>query len=66
MMKPNADDYNPDPDYIRALVDSAGMTQPVLASKLGVTDRTVRKWISGDRVAPYLAQFALECLVLNV
>lgn len=66
-MKPNApDDYNPDPEYLCALIDSTGMTQPYLASLLGVDERTIRKWRSGERKASYLAQFALEVLILDV
>ena len=65
-MTPDAEQYNPAPEYMSDLIDSTGLTQPVLAAKLGVDERTIRKWKHGERVAPYLAQFALECLVLQV
>lgn len=64
-MKPNAaEKYNPSTKYIAELIASTGMTQIALARCLGVSERTIRKWISGERPASYLVQFALECLVL--
>lgn len=65
-MKPDASEYNPDPEYLRDLIDSTGMTQPYLASLLGVDERTIRKWKTGERKASYLAQFALEVLILEI
>jgi DNA-binding transcriptional regulator YiaG len=64
-MKPDATLHNPDPEYISALVESTGLSQPKLGRVLGATDRQVRRWISGETPAPYVVQFALECLVLN-
>lgn len=64
-MTPNAKDYNPDPQYIRDLIDSTGKTQPVLAELLGVNERTIRRLRSGETTVSYLQQFALECLVLS-
>lgn len=63
-MKPNAAEYNPDPEYFSDLVASTKLTQKDLAEKLGCTDRAIRQWCSGERSFTYLAQFALECLVL--
>lgn len=66
-MRPNGLlEYNPTPSYVAELVESTGMTQRELGEALDVDTRTIRKWISGDRQFPYLAQFALECIVLNV
>jgi len=65
-MTPDASTYNPDKQYIRDLVDSTGLSQPALGLLLGVSQRTIRFWISGGRQFPYTAQFALECLVLQV
>ena len=65
-MTPDATEYNPDPEYIGNLIESAGVTQSALGARLGVHERTIRKWKSGERVTPYTAQFALECLVLQV
>lgn len=64
-MTPDASQYNPDPAYISALVESTGLSQPRLGRLLGTNERTVRRWCSGETPAPYVAQFALECLVLN-
>jgi hypothetical protein len=62
MKKPNAAKHNPDPDYVRKLLDRAGVSQREAARILGVTDRAMRYWCSGDQPIPYTAQFALECL----
>lgn len=65
-MTPDATNYNPDRQYIADLIESTGLTQEALGTLLGVTARTIRYWISGEREYPYIAQFALECLVLQV
>ena len=65
-MIPDASQYDPRPEYISDLIESTGMVQSALGVKLGVNERTIRKWKHGERTAPYLAQFALECLVLQV
>lgn len=64
-MKPNAELYNPDPEYISALVESTGLSQPKLGRLIGVDERTLRRWMTGQRKYSYAVQFALECLVLN-
>ena len=65
-MTPNAEDYNPDPQYMADLVESTGLTQGELGLLLGVNRRCIRWWITGGRKFPYTAQFAMECLVLQV
>jgi DNA-binding transcriptional regulator YdaS (Cro superfamily) len=65
-MIPDARNYDPRPEYLAELVGSLPHTQTELAAKLGVTDRCLRQWLSGARQFPYTAQFALECLVLQV
>jgi DNA-binding transcriptional regulator YiaG len=65
-MKPDASQYNPDPKYLAELIGSTGLSQPALGQILGVTDKTLRNWLSGRNPFPYTAQFALECLVLSV
>lgn len=64
-MKPMASEYNPDVTYFAELVESTGLTQKKIGEILGVDERTIRKWLSGDRQFPYTAQFALESLVLS-
>ena len=65
-MKPNAKDYDPRPEYFRELVESTGLTQKKIAETLGVDERTIRRWLAGDRQFPYTVQLALESLVLEV
>lgn len=56
--------HNPDPAYLRGLIERAGISQREAARRLGVEDTTVRRWLSTPpRVAcPYSAQVALELL----
>jgi transcriptional regulator with XRE-family HTH domain len=65
-MKPNAENYDPRPEYLAELIGSTGLSQAALGQLLGVTDKTLRNWLSGRNPFPYTAQFALECLVLSV
>ena len=65
-MRPNAaSDYNPSSVYMAELVESTGLTQKKIAEILDVNERTVRRWVTGASVAPYVVQFALEALVLD-
>lgn len=61
-MTPDASKHNPDPAYVRELLSRAGLSQRHAAKLLGVNDRTMRFWCSGQVDIPYTAQFALEAL----
>ncbi|WP_332880175.1 helix-turn-helix transcriptional regulator [Pseudomonas sp. NMI795_08] len=65
-MSPDATRHNPDPRYLRQLLQAAGLNQVQAAARLGIHQRTVRYYLSDTdsadyRPAPYLVQFALEC-----
>lgn len=69
-MKPDASLHNPDPRYLRGLLEQAGLTQRQAAQLLGISDRVMRYYLSDEtgesyRAAPYPVQFALECLAGN-
>jgi len=64
-IKPNAAEYNPDPKYLKELIDSTGLSHEALGVIIGVDRRTVDRWISGNRQISYAHQFALEVLVLE-
>ena len=69
-MKPNASNHNPDPRYLRGLLEKAGLTQRQAAQLLGISDRVMRYYLSAEtsdsyRAAPYPVQFALECLAAD-
>lgn len=66
-MKPNIALHNPAPVYLRGLLDQAGINQREAAVLIGVSDRMMRYYLADQgsdqhRAAPYLVQFALECL----
>ena len=65
-MTPDASTYDPRPEYMADLIDSSGLSQPALGLIIGVDQRTIRRWRSGERQFTYLQQFGMECLVLSV
>lgn len=64
---PNVSRYNPDPDYLRELLDRAAVSQRKAAKLIGVSERTMRDYLNSSHSseAPYPVQFALECLAIN-
>ena len=68
-MKPNASNHNPDPRYLRGLLESAGMTQRAAARQIGISERVMRYYLSDTaadyRPAPYVVQYALEKLTVD-
>jgi len=63
--KPDLSKYNPDPEYLRKLIDAAGLSQRGAAATIGLNERTMRRYLqleerTGSNVAPYVVQYALE------
>lgn len=66
-MKPDAKFHNPDPDYLRSLVDQAGVSRREASRLLGLSWPGFRNYLRDRsdplyRTADYRVQFALECL----
>lgn len=65
-MKPDASLHNPDPAYLRGLLDQAGLSQRAAAERIGISERMMRYYLApagaDHRPAPYTVQFALESL----
>lgn len=61
-MKPDPREHNPDPDYLRSLIEAAGLSQRGAAKAIGISERAMRYYLSGDRGCSYPVQFALESL----
>lgn len=61
-MRPDPSTHNPAPAYVQQLLDRAGLAPDEAGPAIGVTERTVRSWLLGERRMPYTAQFALESL----
>lgn len=55
-------------DYLRLLIKSSGMTGAAVARRLGITSSGLQNYLHEERgrPAPYLVQFALECIVYAV
>lgn len=69
-MKPNAANHNPDPRYLRGLIEQAGISQRKTAQLIGMSWTGFRNYLRDEsdplyRVADYRVQFALECLALQ-
>ena len=62
-MKPNIEEYNPDPTYLRCLIDKAELGQNLAGKLVGVNTDNFRKMMTGRVTAPYSVQYALEGLV---
>lgn len=66
-MKPDATLHNPSTEYLRGLLSAAGLSQRAAARTIGVSERMMRYYLMPAdhpefRPAPYVVQFALECL----
>ncbi len=48
---------------LKCLVDRIGVKQKVLAAWLGVSDRTLRYWLSGDINAPKAVCILFEVII---
>lgn len=64
--QPDATKHDPRPEYLRALLDAAGVSQREAARRIGVSERMMRYYLADEpadyRPAPYLVQYALESL----
>lgn len=66
-MKPNAENYKRDPQYLRGLIEQSGLSQRKAARLIGIDERLMRAYLASPdlksaREAPYAVQFCLECL----
>ena len=67
-MKPDPAKHDPRPEYIRALLHQAGLTQAQGAETAGVTARMMRRYVCTDKdgaftPVPYSVQYLLESLL---
>lgn len=49
-------------EFIRAALTRLGITQAALARSLAVSDRTVRRWVSGTQAVPTPVMVALKTI----
>ena len=65
-MIPDATKHDPSPEYLRALLARAGLSQREAARRIGVSERVMRYYLAPEaadyRPAPYVVQYALESL----
>jgi hypothetical protein len=66
-VKPDASRHDPRPEYLRALLAAAGLSQRAAAERIGISERLMRYYLAPEtaddrRVAPYPVQYALEQL----
>jgi transcriptional regulator with XRE-family HTH domain len=70
-MRPDASLHNPDPKYLRGLIESAGLSISETARLIGMTRNGLRNYLRDrseplSRTADYRVQFALECLANQI
>lgn len=65
-MIPDASRHWPRPEYLRALLERAGLSQREAARRIGISERVMRYYLAGEREAPYPVQYALEGLAVNL
>lgn len=54
---------DPDPERLRELLDSTGLTQAQAAARLGIGLRTLERYLSGQGGSvPYTVQYAIEAM----
>lgn len=67
--QPDASLHDPRPEYLRALLRKAGLSQRQAAARLGISERMMRYYLADKtadhRPAPYPVQFALEALAVE-
>jgi len=66
-MKPDASRHNPDPVYLRGLLEQAGLIRSQAARLIGMSRPGFNNYLRDVsdpryRAADYRVQFALECL----
>lgn len=66
-MKPDAHHYNPDPRYLRRLLEKANLSRSEAARLIGMSRNGLNNYLCDVsepryRAADYRTQFALECL----
>ena len=67
-MKPDARKHNPDPQYLRTMIESIGLSQRECARIIGINERQMRMYLASTgrrEPAPYPVQYALEMLLLT-
>lgn len=70
MSYPDAKHHNPDPNYLRELIEQAGYGHREVARKIGVPERLMRSYLAGrDKSSavecPYSVQYCLENLAVK-
>lgn len=67
-MIPDSSRHDPRPEYLRALLVDAGLSQREAARRIGVSERMMRYYLADaaadHRPAPYVVQYALEALTM--
>lgn len=50
-------------NYVRELLEEHGISQSRMAREIGISDRTIRRYISGNLVLPVLVIWALAAAI---
>lgn len=59
---PDSSRHNPDGGYIYGIVLNTMLGESEVARRVGVSRRQLRRYMSGEQIAPYAVQYAIESL----
>jgi len=62
MARPNPHNHKPTPRKMRELLDRCGLSPLMAGRAVGLTERTIHRYLDGTRKFNYPVQFALESL----
>ena len=60
--RPDIRQFNPDPEYLRGLIEGSRFSYEEVAREIGVSERTLYNWLSKTRGYKYTDQFTVERL----
>jgi hypothetical protein len=62
MNTPEPRKFNPDPSYLRGLVERSQLAQVEMAARIGIDARTFRRYLTGETGYINPVQLAVECV----
>ena len=61
-MKPDSKRHKNDPAYLRRMIEESEYSQNAVAEAIGISPRSIRYYLAGEKPIPYTVEFAIEAL----